>query len=119
MLERAACKVSGSHLPSAPYNRNMVQTVYEMDDRPSCLRYPRGSALGVEKLNDLFGYGPPLTHPPLTSPPTRHRTYPQPHYRQLPHPRPPRRPPPPRPRGGAGEGRGAAHRQGPHHQDHA
>jgi len=36
--------------------KNMVQTVYEMDDRPSCLRYPRGSALGVEKLNDLFGY---------------------------------------------------------------
>jgi len=36
--------------------QNMVQTVYEMDDRPSCLRYPRGSALGIEKLNDLFGY---------------------------------------------------------------
>jgi transketolase C-terminal domain/subunit len=37
--------------------KNMVQTVYEMDDKPSCLRYPRGSALGIEKLNDLFGYG--------------------------------------------------------------
>eukprot|EP00321_Phaeocystis_globosa_P008801 CAMPEP_0118829298 /NCGR_PEP_ID=MMETSP1162-20130426/22906_1 /TAXON_ID=33656 /ORGANISM="Phaeocystis Sp, Strain CCMP2710" /LENGTH=727 /DNA_ID=CAMNT_0006760453 /DNA_START=21 /DNA_END=2204 /DNA_ORIENTATION=+ len=36
--------------------QNMVQTVYEMDDRPSCLRYPRGSALGIDKLNDLFGY---------------------------------------------------------------
>jgi len=36
--------------------QNMVQTVYEMDDRPSCLRYPRGSALGIEKLNALFGY---------------------------------------------------------------
>jgi 1-deoxy-D-xylulose-5-phosphate synthase len=36
--------------------QNMVHTVYKMDDRPSCLRYPRGSALGVEKLNDLFGY---------------------------------------------------------------
>ena len=34
----------------------MVQTVYEMDDKPSCLRYPRGSALGIDKLNDLFGY---------------------------------------------------------------
>jgi len=37
--------------------KNMVRTVYEMDNMPSCLRYPRGSALGVEKLNDLFGYG--------------------------------------------------------------
>jgi len=37
--------------------KNMVQTVYELDTLPSCLRYPRGSALGVEKLNDLFGYG--------------------------------------------------------------
>jgi len=37
--------------------KNMVQTVYAMDDRPSCLRYPRGSALGIDKLNDLFGYG--------------------------------------------------------------
>merc|ERR1719311_1990046 len=37
--------------------RNMVQTVYELDSLPSCLRYPRGSALGLEKLNDLFGYG--------------------------------------------------------------
>lgn len=37
--------------------RNMVQTVYELDTLPSCLRYPRGSALGIEKLNDLFGYG--------------------------------------------------------------
>ena len=36
--------------------QNMVQTVYEMDDKPSCLRYPRGSALGIDKLNDLFGY---------------------------------------------------------------
>ena len=29
----------------------MVQTVYEMDDIPSALRYPRGSALGLDKLN--------------------------------------------------------------------
>jgi len=34
----------------------MVQTVYELDSVPSALRFPRGSALGVEKLNDLFGY---------------------------------------------------------------
>jgi len=37
--------------------KNMVQTVYEMEDKPSALRYPRGSALGLEKLNDLLGYG--------------------------------------------------------------
>jgi len=37
--------------------RNMVQTIYEIDSMPTCLRYPRGSALGLEKLNDLFGYG--------------------------------------------------------------
>jgi len=36
--------------------RNMVQTIYEIDSMPTCLRYPRGSALGLEKLNDLFGY---------------------------------------------------------------
>ena len=37
--------------------QNMVQTIYELDNIPTCLRFPRGSALGVEKLNDLFGYG--------------------------------------------------------------
>lgn len=37
--------------------KNMVQTVYEIDDKPSALRYPRGSALGLDTLNDLFGYG--------------------------------------------------------------
>lgn len=36
---------------------NMVQTVYELDHVTSALRYPRGSALGIEKLNDLFDYG--------------------------------------------------------------
>jgi len=36
--------------------RNMVQTVYQLDNVPSCLRFPRGSAIGIEKLNDLFGY---------------------------------------------------------------
>jgi len=37
--------------------RNMVQTIYEIDSMPTVLRYPRGSALGVSKLNDLFDYG--------------------------------------------------------------
>merc|ERR1719454_2205373 len=37
--------------------QNMVQTIYELDNIPSALRFPRGSALGMEKLNDLFGYG--------------------------------------------------------------
>ena len=36
---------------------SMVQTVYDYDTGPSALRFPRGSALGLEKLNDLFGYG--------------------------------------------------------------
>ena len=36
--------------------KNMVKTVYEIDNMPSCLRYPRGSAVGIDKLNDLFGY---------------------------------------------------------------
>jgi len=36
--------------------RNMVQTVYQLDTVPSCLRFPRGSALGLEKLNRLFGH---------------------------------------------------------------
>lgn len=35
----------------------MVRTVYELDTLPSALRFPRGSALGVKKLNELFGYG--------------------------------------------------------------
>ena len=36
--------------------KHMVQTIYEIDDKPTALRYPRGSALGIEKLNALFGY---------------------------------------------------------------
>lgn len=36
--------------------KNMIQTVYEIDDVASAVRFPRGSALGIEKLNDLFGY---------------------------------------------------------------
>merc|ERR1719310_1853834 len=30
--------------------RNMVQTIYQLDDVPSALRFPRGSALGLEEL---------------------------------------------------------------------
>mmetsp|Transcript_14383 Transcript_14383/g.37311 ORF Transcript_14383/g.37311 Transcript_14383/m.37311 type:complete len:723 (+) Transcript_14383:19-2187(+) len=36
--------------------RNMVQTIYTLDHVPTCLRFPRGSALGLDKLNDYFGY---------------------------------------------------------------
>jgi 1-deoxy-D-xylulose-5-phosphate synthase len=36
--------------------KSMVQTIYELDNIPTALRFPRGSALGLEKLNDLFGY---------------------------------------------------------------
>ncbi len=35
---------------------HMVQTVYELDDTASALRFPRGSALGLDRLNELFGY---------------------------------------------------------------
>jgi len=37
--------------------RNMMRTIYEVDDKPTALRYPRGSALGLDVLNDLFEYG--------------------------------------------------------------
>ena len=33
--------------------QNMVQTVYQLDSVPSALRFPRGSALGLEKLKEL------------------------------------------------------------------
>ena len=33
---------------------NMIETVYQYDDGPSCVRYPRGSGIGSEKLKDLF-----------------------------------------------------------------
>jgi 1-deoxy-D-xylulose-5-phosphate synthase len=36
--------------------QHMLQTVYEINDAPTALRYPRGNALGLDKLNDLFGY---------------------------------------------------------------
>ncbi|CAN0264719.1 unnamed protein product [Ascophyllum nodosum] len=35
---------------------NMVQTAYKIDDRPSAVRYPRGTGYGLEKLQTLFGY---------------------------------------------------------------
>ena len=35
----------------------MMRTIYEVDDKPTALRYPRGSALGLDVLNDLFEYG--------------------------------------------------------------
>merc|ERR1719454_2591230 len=37
--------------------RNMVATAAAFEQGPIVLRYPRGSALGLEKLNDLFDYG--------------------------------------------------------------
>jgi len=36
--------------------KNMIRTVRNYDDGPTCLRYPRGSGYGVEKLKGLFGY---------------------------------------------------------------
>jgi len=36
--------------------KNMIRTVRYYDDGPTCLRYPRGSGYGVEKLKGLFGY---------------------------------------------------------------
>ncbi|CAM9208074.1 unnamed protein product, partial [Chrysoparadoxa australica] len=35
---------------------NMIQTAYEIDDRPSAVRYPRGTGYGLERLNDVMGY---------------------------------------------------------------
>ena len=37
--------------------RNMIATAYAIDDKPSCVRYPRGTGYGLEKLNDLFDLG--------------------------------------------------------------
>jgi len=34
---------------------NMIATAHSIDDKPSCVRYPRGTGYGLEKLNDLFG----------------------------------------------------------------
>lgn len=33
----------------------MVETMYHIDNRPSCVRFPRGSGYGEEILNDLYG----------------------------------------------------------------
>merc|ERR1711871_1070411 len=33
---------------------NMMETIYQHDDGPSCIRYPRGSGMGTEKIKDLF-----------------------------------------------------------------
>merc|ERR1719311_177820 len=35
---------------------NMLRTSHAIDSYPSALRYPRGVGLGLEKLNDYFGY---------------------------------------------------------------
>lgn len=36
--------------------KNMIATCADYDDGPTCLRYPRGSGYGAEKLENLFGY---------------------------------------------------------------
>ncbi|KAJ1462044.1 1-deoxy-D-xylulose-5-phosphate synthase-domain-containing protein [Pelagophyceae sp. CCMP2097] len=36
---------------------NMVVTAHSIDDGPSAVRYPRGTGYGLEKMNELFGYG--------------------------------------------------------------
>ena len=35
---------------------NMVVTAHGINDKPSALRYPRGTGYGLSKLNELFGY---------------------------------------------------------------
>jgi 1-deoxy-D-xylulose-5-phosphate synthase len=34
----------------------MIKTAWSIDDKPSCVRYPRGTGYGAEGLNKLFGY---------------------------------------------------------------
>jgi len=34
----------------------MIKTAWAIDDKPSCVRYPRGNGFGAEGLNKLFGY---------------------------------------------------------------
>uniref|UniRef100_A0A7S2XUY7 1-deoxy-D-xylulose-5-phosphate synthase n=1 Tax=Fibrocapsa japonica TaxID=94617 RepID=A0A7S2XUY7_9STRA len=36
--------------------KNMIQTAYDIDYLPTVVRFPRGNGLGLQKLNDLFGY---------------------------------------------------------------
>lgn len=33
-----------------------LKTAYKIDDKPSAVRYPRGTGYGLEKLRSLFGY---------------------------------------------------------------
>eukprot|EP00179_Madagascaria_erythrocladioides_P001971 CAMPEP_0198311984 /NCGR_PEP_ID=MMETSP1450-20131203/3539_1 /TAXON_ID=753684 ORGANISM="Madagascaria erythrocladiodes, Strain CCMP3234" /NCGR_SAMPLE_ID=MMETSP1450 /ASSEMBLY_ACC=CAM_ASM_001115 /LENGTH=711 /DNA_ID=CAMNT_0044014907 /DNA_START=60 /DNA_END=2195 /DNA_ORIENTATION=+ len=37
--------------------QNMIATAAEIDDHPCAVRYPRGSGLGLNVLNEKFGYG--------------------------------------------------------------
>jgi len=37
--------------------QSAIQTVYGIDDMPSVVRFPRGTGYGLEKLNEMFGYG--------------------------------------------------------------
>ena len=34
----------------------MIKTSWAIEDKPSCVRYPRGNGFGAEGLNKLFGY---------------------------------------------------------------
>ena len=36
---------------------NMITTAHAIDDKPSVVRYPRGTGYGLDKLNDLFDLG--------------------------------------------------------------
>lgn len=46
-----------SPLPPSLFPRAfLLQTAYAIDDKPSVVRYPRGTGYGVEKLRSLFGY---------------------------------------------------------------
>lgn len=33
-----------------------LKTAYKIDDKPSAVRYPRGTGYGLDKLRTLFGY---------------------------------------------------------------
>jgi len=35
--------------------QNMIETAYQIDDMPSCVRYPRASGLGAHKLSEVLG----------------------------------------------------------------
>eukprot|EP00921_Rhytidocystis_pertsovi_P021981 GHVQ01035152.1.p1 GENE.GHVQ01035152.1~~GHVQ01035152.1.p1 ORF type:complete len:638 (-),score=115.39 GHVQ01035152.1:320-2233(-) len=61
--------------------RHMMQTAYDINDRPSVVRFPRGSGYGLKILNEKFGYN-------LTALPTRGQTLEIGKGRILRHPRP-------------------------------